>query len=352
MQNFKRLERLIKYLEGVSALVIDDPIDLYYLTGLQLSLGRLFVFQDQRPILCVDGRYEETCRQQNLVDVQLWDWKSPLPFQLPDTVGFDALKTTYAQFEQLEKLGASRWVPLQGPVLHQRMIKDADEIEILRQAAVLGAKGYEYVLNFLQEGVSEKEVALELEIFWRRQGAEGLAFPSIIAFGENSSKPHHRASSRLLRHGEPILIDIGVTWQHYHSDMTRVVSWGPMPTQLQHVYQLVKEAADRAYAKCQPGIRIGDVDAAAREWIEEQGYPFIHGLGHGVGLEVHEWPRVRTGALGADALLEPGMVITIEPGIYLPGLGGIRLENTIVITPSGYETLTPSSMDCYDLTCI
>lgn len=350
MPNSKRLEQAIVHLDELEAIVVDDPIDLYYLTSLQLSLGRLFIFKDRKPVLCVDGRYAEAAAQQNLVDVQIWDWKSPLPFALPKRIGFDSLKTTYAQFEQLMHLAPTTdWVALQGPILQQRMIKDEGEIALLKEVARLGTQGYQYVLTLLKEGITEQEVACELEIFWKRHGAEGVAFSPIIAFGEHSAFPHHRASSRKLRQGDIVLIDIGVSLHHYQSDMTRVCFFGSVSQQLQHIYKLVLHAADKAYELCRPGVLIGEVDAAARNFIESSGYHFIHGLGHGVGLEVHEKPRVRISTADADLPLKPGMVLTIEPGIYLPNEGGVRLEDTIVITHNGYESLTQFSMQPVDV---
>ena len=339
MPNLRRLERACAQLT-VDACIIDHPIDIYYLTGLDLSQGRLILFKHQPPVLCVDGRYEEVCHQQTTIAVKRWEGREALPVDLPETVGFDAVTTTYAHYETLRTLVHGTLVPLHRPLAAQRMIKDAHEIAVLTQAAALGSAGYDHVLTCLQEGISEREVACALEVFWLQHGGEGLAFAPIIAFGENSSKPHHRASTRTLRQGDVVLIDIGVRQQHYHSDMTRVVYFGLPSPRIQGLYDRVMHAMHVALALCRPGVAVGAIDAAVRTLIESWGYPFVHSLGHGIGLDVHEPPRLRTGIPDATDLLQPGMVLTIEPGIYLPGEGGVRLEDTICITSSGYVSLT------------
>lgn len=340
MSHSARLEQAAANLIEVEALMIDDPTDLFYLTGLELSLGKLFIFKTQRPILCVDGRYEEACLSQTAIDVQLWDRQSAPPFPLPARVGFDPDNTSVTAYEHCQQLMNIQLIPIHAPILQQRMIKDAGEIMLLQQAADLGSQGFDRIKEWLKVGITEKELTLELEIFWRRLGGDKVAFDPIIAFGENSSRPHHRASQRALKQGDIVLIDIGVTRQRYHSDMTRVLFFGDADPQLIEIYHLVHAAAEIAYTHCRPGVAVGDIDAAARHHIESAGHRFVHGLGHGVGLEIHELPRLRTGTPGAQQPLVPGMVLTIEPGIYLPGKGGVRLEDTIVITPSGYQSLT------------
>ncbi len=329
----KRIEAARATLGKLDGILVDSPIDLYYLTGLELSLGRLLITQKEATLF-VDGRYFEKCQKESPIPVVLWDRKSPLP--ITGKVGFDSLYTTYNEYQTLCKLDV-KWEPLCGPIQKLRLIKEPAEIEKLRVSAALCAQGYDYVLTLLKEGVIEEEVAMELELFWRKIGGEELSFEPIIAFGENSSLPHHRPSKRALQHGDLVLIDIGVRYDHYHSDMTRVTFFGEPTTQMEEIYSIVKEAYVAALALCRPGQEMAVVDRAARQLIESRGYDLPHSLGHGVGLEVHEMPRIYASSEGT---LQAGMVITIEPGIYVPGFGGVRLEDTIVITGDGYESLT------------
>ncbi len=332
---------------GLQALVIDNLINLYYLTGLEFSLARL-VIEPNAATLFVDGRYFEACQKKAPCSVLLtsgYDKKSAFSNRMEKfrnlRVGFDAGSTSYADFENLKALGADL-VPLKNPIGKIREIKEPSEQDALRQVAALGSQGMDYVLSELKEGISEKELARALEIYWLHAGGERLGFSPHVAFGEGSSQPHYTVSDRTLKQGDIVLIDIGVVLNHYHSDMTRVVCFGTSSVEMQKIYQIVHAAFEAATAICRPGVKIGDLDKAARGVIEQAGYGpnFTHSLGHGVGLEIHESPRVSTLGADADRLLEAGMVITIEPGIYVPGLGGVRLEDTLLITQDGHENLT------------
>lgn len=343
-----RLEKIRQLLHtfNVHALIIDKPIDLYYLLGMELSLGRLVV-EESGAHLFVDGRYFEACSGLTSVSVHLtsgYGKESSFLKWWPlagKRVGFDAYSISYSEFETLKML-PSDFVPLNGPILQLREIKEGSEIHKLREAAELGSRGFDYVVTLLKEGVSEKEVAAELEIFWLKEGGEKLAFAPHVAFGEGSSQPHYHVSERRLKKGDLVLIDIGVVLDHYHSDMTRVVAYGQPVPELVSIYQIVYEAYTAAVRLCKPGVLIGDLDRAARDLIEQAGLAerFPHGLGHGVGLEIHEPPRLRSVGPDASRPLREGMVITIEPGIYLPGKGGVRLEDMILITNTGCENLT------------
>lgn len=350
----KRLQALQKTLlqHNVDMLFIDDPINLYYLTGIILSAGRLCIPAHGEPLLLVDGRYIAQCKQQSPFPVSLTQ-NSPIENLLTSVknLGFDSSRTTYQAYQTLKKLTESfnqlSLTPIENPLNPIRGIKDDAEIQILREAADLGSRGFDFVCSLLKEGVTEKELAVELEIFWKRRGGEKLAFDSIIAFGANSAMPHYRAGTARLQKGHTVLIDIGVGYQHYHSDMTRTLFFGPLDPKMLEIYGIVKEAQERALALCKPGQLIGNIDKAARDFIAEKGYgaAFSHGLGHGVGLEIHEYPILKNVPPYQCLPLEKGMVITIEPGIYLEGLGGVRIENTIVITATGYEDLTKRSTD-------
>ena len=355
----KRIAKLQKKLPeiGCDAFIVDDAINLYYLTGLQLSAGKLLL-DKERAVLFVDGRYYEACKKTSPVPVALSQpqkeiWASFLS-EKPSlsSLGFNSESTSFKSYLDLKAFleknqSALSLIPAHNPVRQMRMLKDADEITLMMAAAELGSKGYDYVCSLLKEGVTEIEIANELEIFWKRQGSKGVAFDPIIAFGTNTSMPHYRPGNHKLKKGDPILIDIGVNLEHYHSDMTRVVFFGSPAPQLAEIYTVVRQAQEAALALCKPGITIGALDQAARDLISTKGYAefFPHGLGHGVGLEIHELPVVRNYTPFKEVLLQEGMVLTVEPGVYLPDSGGVRLEDTVVITKLGYENLTKRSLE-------
>lgn len=343
-----KTEQLVKK-EGWDALIVDAPIDIYYLTGLSLSLGRLIV-QKNESFLFVDGRYFEACKEALSIPVFLtqgYGKESSFQKQFSFSgkkIAFDSIFTSYKSFQDLEKSanGQALLIPIEQPITKLRERKEPKEIQLLKEAAQLSVRGFQRILQLLKSDISEEEIAMELELFWRKNGGDRLAFDSIIAFQENASKPHHRAGKRKLKKGEIIQIDIGVCKNNYASDMSRVVAYGTPHPKWKTIYEIVFKASQAALALCRPGVQVKEVDLAARELIAKAGFGefFNHGLGHGVGLEVHELPVVKSNFAAQDKKLESGMVITIEPGIYLPQEGGIRLEDTIVITENGYENLT------------
>ena len=342
----KKVQHLLKSF-ACDCLLIEDSLNLLYLTGLELSLGKILITQHEAWLI-VDGRYYETCQKQTLykvLNLKEFDQTRWLTAQAIRTLGFDSHKTSYAAFEKLSLLTKDinvELLPLSSPLERLRLIKDEDEIACLRLAAKLNVQGCHHVISLLKTGISEEELAFELELFWKKQGAKKLSFDPIIAFGANSSMPHYRAGSTRLVKNTHILIDIGVVYQHYHSDMTRVVYWGQPAKEIAIIYKIVEEAKEKAMQICCPGTLVGELDVVARSWITEKGYGeyFTHSLGHGVGLDIHETPIIRSPGVFSNLPLEAGMVITIEPGIYLPGVGGVRIEDTVLITANGYENLT------------
>lgn len=350
----KRVLKLLDILKkhGCDAFIIEDPVNLYYLTGLELSSGMLLA-HDQGAHLCVDGRYFENAEKGSPFPVLRSDEMTlaqrlaSAPFGFIKTLAFDSENTTFKRFEELEESLSCALIPLDNPVATLRLLKDPEELHLLHEASALGCAGFKHVCSLLKEGITEIELARELEIFWKRKGSKALAFEPIIAFGSNSSMPHYRAGSSTLKKGMPVLIDIGVNLAHYHSDMTRVVFFGEPDPKMREIYAIVQEAQQLALERCRPGVLIGEVDAAARSYIASKGYGehFSHGLGHGIGLEIHEAPSIRNKPPFQTMPLVPGMVITIEPGIYLPGIGGVRFEDTIAITSEGYENLTKNYLE-------
>jgi len=360
MRAEKRIETLRKSLneEGIDGFLVENPLDIFYLTGLKLSLGSLLITK-RGAFLVVDGRYYEGYAETPGLTVILLK-KNVLQELITNSLdlaklGFCSANTSYDRYLDLEKMiegvrKSGRTIslrPCPDFLLKLRQVKDEEELEALRAAAELGSKGYDFLLKELREGVTEKELQKKLDIFWKQEGAEGFSFEPIIAFGKNSAMPHYHSGDVPLSEGETVLIDIGVALNSYLSDMTRVVFFGSPPPKMQEIYEIVKGAQEAALEACLPGVKAGEVDAAARSFIEERGYgnQFVHGLGHGVGLEIHELPVLKNKDPHKDVVLMPGMVVTIEPGIYLPGTGGVRIEDTLAVGYEGIENLTRRSKD-------
>lgn len=225
-----------------------------------------------------------------------------------------------------------------------RQIKDNDELAKIRQAEGIGDAAFSYILNVLKPGMTEAEVSLELEYFMKKQGAEKLSFDTIVASGENSSMPHAKVTKRKIQKGDFVTMDFGCIYQGYCSDMTRTVAIGNPTEEMKKVYQIVLDANKRAMEQVKEGIACNMIDAYARDYIKECGYGdyFGHGLGHGVGLDIHEEPRFSP---KCDVITKENMVITVEPGIYLPGRFGVRIEDLVVVKKDGYENLTHSEKE-------
>jgi Xaa-Pro aminopeptidase len=342
MPHTQRLQRLQNALQH--ATLIEEPLSLFYLTGLHLSAGKLLITPTQA-LLIVDGRYIESAQAHAPLPCALLKDDS-LQSTLADFgarhLCFISQDTSYQRYTQLKDTLNIPLEAIEDPVRSLRLIKDPSELDRLRRAGQLGSQGYDLVCGLIGEGVTERELAKELELFWLRQGGEKVAFKPIIAFGPNSSKPHHHPSDARLQPGQPVLIDIGVTLDDYHSDMTRVVFYQTADPEIAEIYEIVLKAHQAATEACRPGITAGELDKVARDIIAQAGYveQFSHSLGHGIGLEVHEAPGLRQKKPDNDMVLQAGMVITIEPGIYLPGKGGVRIEDTVIVTPNGTEDLT------------
>lgn len=263
-------------------------------------------------------------------------------------IGFEPQNLNVSEFIQFrKKLKPARLIPTKQLVEQMRMIKGPEEITKIEQACKLGDKAFDYILGKIKEGITEKELAFELELYIKRQGTD-ISFPPIVAFGKNSSVPHHQTSYSKLITPNSILLDFGVKLNNYCSDMTRTVFFGKATDEQKHIYQIVLEAQKHAinslYTKYyiqNTEVKASEIDNAARKYIIENKYPAIpHSLGHGVGLEVHESPRLSP---QSKDILKPGMVFSIEPGIYLKGIGGVRIEDLVVLEKSGLRLLTNSS---------
>jgi Xaa-Pro aminopeptidase len=340
----------------LDALVITHPANWYYLTGFTGEAGVLIVSQGAAALI-TDGRFTTQVREETS-SVRLIEQKGSL---LASTgrflrekgtrrAGFDPAQTSVAQLSLLRKAAGSRtkWIAAPGLVGTLRARKEPSELARMRQAAILAGDVLTSAINLLKPGVMENEIAAEIEYQMRRGGASGPAFETIVAFGDRSALPHARPTAKRLRKNELVVLDLGAILAHYCSDITRTVYIGRAPARVKGWYRAVLEAQTAAIAAVRAGVSCGDVDAAARQVMA--GYKldrlFTHSTGHGLGLEVHEDPRV---ARGQKARLEPGFVVTIEPGVYMAGVGGIRIEDDVAVHPGNTEVLTRIPRDLIEL---
>ena len=338
-----RLSHLQK-VAGVDACLVEHPLDLYYLTGLKLSAGKLLI-SSKETLLLVDGRYLQIAREKSSLKVELDGPKKLLDFCKKHKVshlGFDGGHSSYDRFLLLSKPDL-KLISVTQKFKTMRAIKSKQEIVLMKKSAALLWKGFQFLRKSLKTGVTEKELSKRFEIFCLENGADGLSFEPIIAFGKNGAMPHYRSQNAKLKVGDPVLIDIGVVLNNYHSDMTRVVFHKKEDPYIGQLYDIVKRAQKNALKLCRPGVKFKELDLAARKVMSEEGVEelFVHSLGHGIGLETHEYPRIKFDNEDKDVVLESGMVFTVEPGLYVPGKGGVRYEDTIVITPTGYTNLYP-----------
>jgi len=331
--------------EKLDALLIFGLPNIRYLTGFTGTDGVLLI-RSSESVFLTDSRYLAQAQKQASVE-HIHCYKNKLQALADELgeagshrVGFDADIVSVSQFEALAKLADHiNWCPLSAQLQTLRGVKSAEELVALKSAANLNDQAFAAVLPLIQPGVTEREIALELEFALKRSGGEANAFDFIVASGTRGALPHGVATEKKLFAGDLVTIDFGTRVDGYHSDETVTLAIGKVDRKLRQIFDIVLEAHDSALAAIQPDMAICDLDAVARDFINSKGYgdDFGHSLGHGVGLEVHEYPAVSSRS--EQKLLE-GMVITVEPGIYIPGLGGVRIEDTVVVTTGGFETLT------------
>jgi Xaa-Pro aminopeptidase len=333
--------------EKLDAMLITDAANRRYLSGFSGSAGTLVISQE-RAVLATDFRYYEQVGQQ-APHFELAKVKDEFVKLLPDLIGemggrrlgFESQNVTVALHQQFSEALPQEveLVATSDLVLEMRATKDEDELLKLQQAIDLTDAAYAHIADFMQPGMTERQVAWELESFMRTQGAEGVAFVT-VASGPNGAMPHARPSDRPIQVGDPVVMDMGALVEGYHSDLTRTVVLGQASARYREVYEIVLQAQQAALQGIRPGMTGREADALARDVIEEAGYgeQFGHGLGHGVGLVVHEQPRM---AYRFDKqVLRPGMVFTVEPGIYLPGEFGVRIEDVVVLREDGPQVLS------------
>lgn len=322
-------------------LLVTDATNVRYLTGFESTNCALLVEPSGGTTLYTDFRYAEAARAvENVEFVQTRrDVETALASLLAGKrVGFEALRISYSQWETIGA-GGVELVATRGLVESLRAVKDEAELGVIRQAAALSDAVYAALVEERFVGRTEAELAWWVERTFRESGAEGLAFGTIVASGENGARPHAHAGDSIIEAGTLVTVDMGCVVDGYRSDCTRTFATGPLSPQLTEVQQLVAQAQLDGLAAVRAGASGGDVDAASRTAIAAAGYAeaYGHGLGHGVGLDIHEAPTLRP---ESPDVLAPGNVVTVEPGLYVPGTGGCRIEDLVVVTGDGCEILT------------
>jgi Xaa-Pro aminopeptidase len=353
-----RRQKVIKELQSrkLDCLLVAHPANCYYLSGFTGDSGMLVITQDGATLI-TDGRFTIQAQEEApgiRVELQkgglypsAGDW---LRERKVRRVGFDSTQWTVAQCKVLKNASGSRcrMIEANGTVERLRMKKDAQELAQMRKAAILAGEVLESVLPLVKPGVRESEIGAEIEYRMKKRGASGASFESIVASGKRAALPHARPTAKRVTKSELVVLDLGAILGHYCSDITRTVYVGRAPRRIREWYNAVQAAQQAAVSAVKAGATCGEVDAAARGVLKKSGLDayFVHSTGHGLGLEVHEDPRV---ARDQAIRLEAGNVITIEPGVYVEGVGGIRIEDDVAVLPRGNEVLTRVRRDLIEL---
>jgi Xaa-Pro aminopeptidase len=351
----QRSARKILGLNDLNGILFSSLENIRHLCGFTGSDGAFLLTQETSYFL-TDSRYW-TQAEAEVKESQIIHYKKKLEGIVSllldlklKRVGFESTSLVVSSHQSLIKklANAAELIPLEEEIKNLRGIKDAQELVSIRTAIDISSNAFLHINEMLKEGALEREIALEMEFFMKRNGAEAISFDIIIASGKRSALPHGKATDKRIERGDFILIDFGSKYQGYHSDQTRTVVCGKPSSEQKRVYQVVMEAHDKAIEIIRPGIPIQKVDATARDHIQEKGYGeyFGHGTGHGIGLAVHEEPGINAESNG---LVQEGMVFTIEPGIYIPDWGGVRIEDMIRVTPQGAEVLTSLPEDLREI---
>lgn len=347
-----RIENLYSKLkqQGLDGLIVSSPANISYLNKI-ISRDSYFLVTKKENIYFTDSRYIEEVKRELKGQVRLKKTNGSV-FKIIaeaclklglNSVGFEERNLAYAEYNKIYQGldGKTELIPTHSLIEEFRQIKDIEEVKKIKKGLKITAAALKFIKDFIKPGKSELEVAAELERFIRYQGAYGSSFQIIVGSGPNSSFPHHMSTERKIKNNEAVLIDMGVDYLGYKTDLTRVFFLGKINVLVQKVYEIVLTAQKEAINRIKPATTIAEIDAAGRQYITKKGYGgfFGHAFGHGIGLEVHEGPQI----CGKEkSELKPGMVFTVEPAIYLPNKFGIRIEDMVLVTEKGCEVLSGS----------
>lgn len=334
---------------SLDAVIITDPYNMRHISGFRGGEGALYISRTQN-VLITDSRYTEAAGKESsfkVVEENRQHKRTEIIKECMEkeavkggfTMGYEDESLLCSEFDKMKNgAGAEKWIPLKGRTAKLREVKTEEEIALLAKAEEIGERAFEKLLPLLKPGMTELMAAAELEYLMKKEGAEDLSFSTIAASGLNSSMPHAIPGEKKLEAGDFITFDFGCKYKGYCSDMTRTVVLGKADKKQKEIYHIVLEAQLAALTALRPGMTGAEVDKVARDIIENAGYGscFGHGLGHSVGLYIHESPRLSP---SDDTVLNPGMIETVEPGIYVPGFGGVRIEDMVVVTENGCRNL-------------
>lgn len=345
-----KLDKLRQALQEqqLDALLITNGYNLRYMTGFTGTSGIAIVTQNDAAFI-TDFRYTEQAAAQvqefrivkhtGAIFTEVANQVALMGIQ---TVGFEKDSMSYGTYELYNKAVNAQFVPISGLIEKIRLIKTSEEINIIKAACKIADNAFTHILGFIEPGKTELDVSNELEFFMRKQGATSSSFDIIVASGVRSALPHGVATNKVIEKGDFVTLDFGALYNGYISDITRTIAVGQPSDKLVEMYNVVLESQLLAVEKVGPGMTGIEADAVARDYLTSKGYgeAFGHSTGHGIGLEVHEGPGL---SFRSDTVLVPNMTVTIEPGVYLPGIGGVRIEDDILITETGNERLTHST---------
>ncbi|MBT2582285.1 aminopeptidase P family protein [Planococcus sp. ISL-109] len=335
---------------GMDSFLVTSSYNLRYITGFTGTAGLALITRNDAWFI-TDFRYTEQAGEQvtefKVVQAQkgLIDEVTRIAQEAAvERIAFEQDYMTFATYTVYQEKLSATLEPVSGVIENLRMVKAPEEIDVLKAAAKIADDAFEHICGWIKAGMTELEVSNELEFFMRSQGAASSSFDIIVASGLRSALPHGVASDKKIEQGDFITLDFGALYKGYISDITRTISVGEPSEKLKEIYQIVLDAQVLALEKIKPGMTGIEADAIARDYIKSKGYgeAFGHSTGHGIGMEVHEAPGL---SFRSETVLETGMAVTVEPGIYLPGIGGVRIEDDILITETGNERLTHSSKE-------
>lgn len=344
-----KLQKMQKRIEalGLDGLLLTSNYNRRYMTGFTGTAGAVLITVE-KGLFITDFRYTEQAEKQCTgyeVVKQSGSIAAEVALQVKNLglkkIGFEEDHVTFSAYKVFEKEIEAELIPVSGEIEKLRLIKDGTEIKILKEAADIADAAFKHILDFIRPGKTELQVSNELEFFMRSLGASSSSFDIIVASGYRSALPHGVASDKVIETGDFVTLDFGAYYKGYVSDITRTIAVGQPTDKLKEIYEIVLEAQLRGVNGIKPGLTGKEADALTRDYITEKGYGeyFGHSTGHGIGLEVHEGPGL---SVKSDIVLEKGMAVTVEPGIYIPGLGGVRIEDDIILTETHNERLTHS----------
>lgn len=340
----KRFETL-----GIDGMLITNAYNRRYLTGFTGTFGIVLISKDEAKFV-TDFRYMEQAAKQvkGYEIVENRDTLGEVAKQLSKMkitkLGFEQDNVSFRQFNELNNAVEIECVPVSGLTERLRMVKTNEEIEKIKTAVAISDQAFNKILDFVRPGVNEMDINNQLEAYMRQEGAKSSSFDAIIASGFRSALPHGTATNKVVNKGDMLTLDFGAYYEGYCSDMTRTISVGEPKEKLKEIYDIVLEALNKGIQEIKNNVSCKQVDEVVRDFITSKGYEknFGHGTGHGIGLEIHEAPNF---SQKSDEHIETGMVMTVEPGIYLKGIGGVRIEDDVLVTEDGYDILTQSPKD-------